>query len=228
MPDPKTLTSKPKVERPVDAGKLSGSRVVVLGCGPYRIGSSVEFDWCSVSCIKTLRSLGHEAIVINCNPETVSTDYDESDRLYFEELSHETVLDIADLERPAGVVVSVGGQTPNNLAMGLHKNGVKILGTSVEAIDMCENRFKFSKLCDSLRIDQPEWSEFTTVEEALHFCQRVHFPTLVRPSHVLSGAAMRVVASNEELERFLRTAAVVSRDYPVVITKYISGAKEVE
>jgi carbamoyl-phosphate synthase large subunit len=143
--------------------------VVVLGCGSYRIGSSVEFDWCSVSCIKTLRSLGHKAIVINCNPETVSTDFDESDRLYFEELSHESVLDIVELENPRGCIISVGGQTPNNLAMGLHRSGVKILGTSVEAIDTCENRFKFSALCDSLRIDQPEWSQFTSIEEAFEF-----------------------------------------------------------
>jgi len=213
---------------PKDGEGVPSSRIVVLGCGPYRIGSSVEFDWCSVSCVKTLRSLGHEAIIINCNPETVSTDFDESDRLYFEELSHETVLDIAEMERPAGVVVSVGGQTPNNLAWGLHQNGVKILGTSVDAIDTCENRFKFSKLCDALRIDQPEWSEFTTVDEAFHFVKRAGFPVLVRPSYVLSGAAMRVVGTNEELERFLSTAAVVSRDYPVVISKYVSGAKEVE
>jgi len=213
---------------PPEAAVLPRSKIVVLGCGPYRIGSSVEFDWCSVSCVKTLRGMGHEAIVINCNPETVSTDFDESDRLYFEELSQETVLDIAELEQPSGVVVSVGGQTPNNLAMGLHNNGVKILGTSVEAIDKCENRFKFSKLCDSLRIDQPEWSEFTTVEEAFFFTKRAGYPVLVRPSYVLSGAAMRVVSSNEDLEQFLRTAAVVSREYPVVISKYISGAKEVE
>merc|ERR1719356_1454462 len=205
-----------------------GSSIVVLGCGPYRIGSSVEFDWCCVSCIQTLRSLGQRAIVINCNPETVSTDFDESDRLYFEELSHETVLDIVELEQPAGVIVSVGGQTPNNLAVGLHDHGVKILGTSVEAIDTCENRFKFSQLCDSLRVDQPEWSEFTTVEEAFHFCDVAQYPALVRPSYVLSGAAMRVVSSDDELERFLRTAAVVSREYPVVISKYIEGAKEVE
>merc|ERR1719199_1280773 len=209
-------------------GSKESSNVIVLGCGPYRIGSSVEFDWCSVSCIKTLRGLGHQAIVINCNPETVSTDYDVSDRLYFEELSHETVLDIAELEQPGGVVVSVGGQVPNNLAVGLHKHGIKILGTSVEAIDACENRFKFSQLCDSLRIDQPEWSEFTTNEEAFHFCRHAGYPVLVRPSYVLSGAAMRVVASDGELERFLKTAAVVSRDYPVVISKYIAGAKEVE
>merc|ERR1719189_2155647 len=204
------------------------SSIVVLGCGPYRIGSSVEFDWCSVSCIKTVRSLGQRAIVINCNPETVSTDFDESDRLYFEELSQERVLDIVELEQPAGVIVSVGGQTPNNLAVGLHEHGVKILGTSVEAIDTCENRFKFSQLCDSLRVDQPEWSEFTTVEEAFYFVRRVQYPALVRPSYVLSGAAMRVVSSDEDLERFLRTAAVVSREYPVVISKYIQGAKEVE
>jgi len=205
-----------------------GSKVAVLGCGPYRIGSSVEFDWCSVSCIKTLRSLGHQAIVINCNPETVSTDFDVSDRLYFEELSHESVLEIVQLEQPGGVVVSVGGQTPNNLAMGLHKEGIKILGTSVEAIDACENRYKFSKLCDSMRIDQPEWAEFTTTEDAFFFVRRAGYPVLVRPSYVLSGAAMRVVNSDDELERFLRTAAVVSRDYPVVISKYIAGAKEVE
>jgi carbamoyl-phosphate synthase small subunit len=230
IPDPRTLVTKSKAELAIEANGSSsqGSKVIVLGCGPYRIGSSVEFDWCCVSCIKTLMTLGHQAIVINCNPETVSTDFDESDRLYFEELSHETVLDICELEQPAGVVVSVGGQTPNNLAMGLHHQGIKILGTSVDAIDACENRYKFSKLCDSLRIDQPEWSEFSTVDEAFHFARRVSYPCLVRPSYVLSGAAMRVVSSDAELERFLRTAAVVSRDYPVVITKYISGAKEVE
>merc|ERR1719203_2440943 len=226
MPDPNTLVQH---SRPVDSHTGNkGSSIVVLGCGPYRIGSSVEFDWCCVSCIQTLRSIGHKAIVINCNPETVSTDFDESDRLYFEELSQERVLDIAEVERPAGVVVSVGGQTPNNLAMGLHTHGIKILGTSVDAIDACENRFKFSQLCDALRIDQPEWSEFTTVEEAFHFCRRVNFPVLVRPSYVLSGAAMRVVNTECELERFLRAAAVVSREYPVVVSKYIAGAKEVE
>merc|ERR1719199_2144209 len=207
-------------------GAPGGKRVLVLGCGPYRIGSSVEFDWCCVSCIKTLRGLGHKAVVINCNPETVSTDYDVSDRLYFEELSHETVLEITQLENAAGVVVSVGGQTPNNLAMGLHQHGIRILGTSVEAIDACENRYKFRKLCDSLRIDQPDWSEFTTIEGAFQFCQRAGFPVLVRPSYVLSGAAMRVVTTDDELENFLRTAAVVSREFPVVISKNISGAKE--
>merc|ERR1719327_2641874 len=168
------LRFAPSARKPLErasssSAELAGpreSRVIVLGCGPYRIGSSVEFDWCSVSCVRTLRSPGHKAIVVNCNPETVSTDYDESDRLYFEELSSERVLDIAELESPEGVVISVGGQTPNNLAMGLHNHGVPILGTSVDAIDMCENRFKFSKLCDKLRIDQPAWSQFTTVEEA--------------------------------------------------------------
>merc|ERR1719277_2832682 len=226
IPEPATLVPTGLLSEGTRNGK--DSSVIVLGCGPYRIGSSVEFDWCCVSCIQTLRSLGQRAIVKNCNPETVSTDFDESDRLYFEELSQERVLDIVELENPAGVIVSVGGQTPNNLSVGLHEHGIKILGTSVEAIDTCENRFKFSQLCDSLRVDQPEWSEFTTVEEAFHFCKRVRYPALVRPSYVLSGAAMRVVSSDDELERFLRTAAVVSREYPVVISKYIGGAKEVE
>jgi carbamoyl-phosphate synthase small subunit len=232
IPEPLTLGGNMDARRDSKSlpanGKAGGSKVVVLGCGPYRIGSSVEFDWCSVSCIKTLRSLGHQAIVINCNPETVSTDFDVSDRLYFEELSHESVLEITELEQPGGVVVSVGGQTPNNLAMALHHDGIKILGTSVEAIDACENRYKFSRLCDSMRIDQPEWAEFTTTEDAFFFVRRAGYPVLVRPSYVLSGAAMRVVQSDGELERFLRTAAVVSRDYPVVISKYIKGAKEVE
>jgi len=210
------------------AGTKRDSPIIVLGCGPYRIGSSVEFDWCSVSCVRQLRLLGHKAIVINCNPETVSTDFDESDRLYFEDLSHETVLDIAELESPAGVVISVGGQTPNNLAMGLHNHGIPILGTSVEAIDACENRFKFSKLCDQLRIDQPQWSQFTTIDEAYHFCRIAGYPVLVRPSYVLSGAAMRVISSDSDLERFLTSAAIVSQDHPVVVSKYIQGAKEVE
>jgi carbamoyl-phosphate synthase small subunit len=228
IPDPATLGDVGRSSSKTAADTREAARVLVLGCGPYRIGSSVEFDWCCVSCIKTLRALGHKAIVINCNPETVSTDFDVSDRLYFEELSHETVTEIAEFENASGVVVSVGGQTPNNLAMGLAKHGINILGTSVEAIDACENRYKFSKLCDALRIDQPEWSEFTTTEEAFMFCRRAGYPALVRPSYVLSGAAMRVVNSDGELENFLRKAAVVSRDYPVVISKYISGAKEVE
>jgi carbamoyl-phosphate synthase small subunit len=219
---------KPRSRADVDAGDFDSPPVIVLGCGPYRIGSSVEFDWCSVSCIKTLRSLGRSAVVINCNPETVSTDYDESDRLYFEDLREETVLEIIEFEKPMGCVISVGGQTPNNMAMGLHNEGVNILGTSVDAIDACENRFKFSKLCDNLRIDQPVWSQFTTVEEGYHFCRNVGYPVLVRPSYVLSGAAMRVVQSDEDLHQFLQTAAVVSKDHPVVISKYIANAKEVE
>jgi carbamoyl-phosphate synthase small subunit len=226
IPEPLVL-GRARATSAQEESKAAG-KVVVLGCGPYRIGSSVEFDWCCVSCIKTLRSLGYQAIVINCNPETVSTDYDVSDRLYFEELSHETVLEIAQLEQPEGVVISVGGQTPNNLAMALHQQGIPILGTPVEAIDACENRYKFSRLCDSLRIDQPEWSEFTTTDEAFQFCKRTGYPALVRPSYVLSGAAMRVVTSDEELDRFLKTAAIVSRDHPVVISKYIFAAKEVE
>jgi len=181
-----------------------------------------------VSCVRTLRSLGHKAIVINCNPETVSTDFDESSRLYFEELSHERVMDISELETPRGVVVSVGGQTPNNLALGLHRCGVRILGTSVEAIDACEDRKKFSRLCDGLRVDQPEWSEFASLEEARRFCTMAGYPVLVRPSYVLSGAAMRVVTNDDDLDVFLKTAAVVSREHPVVISKYIAGAKEVE
>jgi carbamoyl-phosphate synthase/aspartate carbamoyltransferase len=228
LPPPVSLNLAEPVTTVVKKNAASKSKVLVLGCGCYRIGSSVEFDWCSVSCVKTLRSLGHEAIIVNCNPETVSTDYDESDRLYFEELSHETVLDIVELEQPEGTIISVGGQIPNNLAIGLHKAGVKILGTSVWSIDACENRQKFSKLCDSLHVDQPEWSQFTTIAEAHGFTRHVGYPVLVRPSYVLSGAAMRVVASDDELQKFLATAAVVSRDYPVVISKYIEGAKEVE
>jgi carbamoyl-phosphate synthase small subunit len=218
--------TKPKIEEKKNRSSMPG--VVVLGCGPYRIGSSVEFDWCSVSCIRTLRKNGRKAIVINCNPETVSTDFDESDRLYFEELSEESVLNVCDFENPQGVVVSVGGQTPNNLAVGLLLSGVEILGTSVAAIDAAEDRSKFSALCDSLRIDQPEWSQFTTYQEAVDFCRGVEFPVLVRPSYVLSGAAMRVVYSQDELDRFLKYAAIVAQDYPVVISKYVENSKEVE
>lgn len=224
--------SKSKSFLPAVTGDLNPSAakgaVIVLGCGSYRIGSSVEFDWCSVSCVRTLRKAGRKAIVMNCNPETVSTDYDESDRLYFEELSEESVLNVCDFERPQGVVVSVGGQTPNNLAVGLYLANVAVLGTSVASIDAAENRSKFSALCDALRIDQPEWSQFTTYTEAVEFCQEVDFPVLVRPSYVLSGAAMRVVYSKEELDRFLRYAAIVAQDYPVVISKYVENSKEVE
>uniref|UniRef100_A0A0G4I2F1 Carbamoyl-phosphate synthase (glutamine-hydrolyzing) n=1 Tax=Chromera velia CCMP2878 TaxID=1169474 RepID=A0A0G4I2F1_9ALVE len=202
--------------------------VLVLGCGCYRIGSSVEFDWSCMSCVKTLRNLGHKAIVVNCNPETVSTDFDESDRLYFDELSLERVLDIWEFEQPFGAVVSMGGQTPNNLALRLQTNRVKILGTSVDSIDMAEDRHKFSALCDKLSIDQPAWSAFSNFETAKEFCDRVEFPVLVRPSYVLSGAAMRVVSEPSELNEFLQKAAVVSKEHPVVISKYIENAKEVE
>jgi carbamoyl-phosphate synthase large subunit len=201
---------------------------IVLGCGAYRIGSSVEFDWCAVSCVEALRREGRQAIVINYNPETVSTDFDKSDRLYFEELSLERVLDIYELENPKGVFVSVGGQIPNNLAMPLHRRGVRIMGTSPENIDRAEDRFKFSTLLDSIHIDQPLWSELTSVLEAQEFGARVGFPVLVRPSYVLSGAAMNVANAAEDLVNFLGEAAQVSSEFPVVVSKFITGAKEIE
>jgi len=204
------------------------SSFLVLGSGCYRIGASVEFDWGCVSAIRTLRETGHRAMVINCNPETVSTDYDESDRLFFEELSLETVLEVCHFEDPTGVIVSVGGQTPNNLANPLDKMGVPIMGTPATSIDMAEDRSKFSKLCDSLGIDQPEWSQFVTLDEARAFCKQVGFPVLVRPSYVLSGAAMRVIDDEAQLSSFLQDSAVVRQEFPVVISKYISGAREIE
>eukprot|EP00923_Selenidium_pygospionis_P055033 GHVN01095964.1.p1 GENE.GHVN01095964.1~~GHVN01095964.1.p1 ORF type:complete len:1692 (+),score=283.44 GHVN01095964.1:73-5076(+) len=202
--------------------------VLVLGCGCYRIGSSVEFDWIAMSCVKTLRSIGRRAIMVNCNPETVSTDYDESDRLFFEDLSLETVLDIWEFENPGGIIISVGGQAPNNLALDLRRHDVNVLGTSVDSIDTAEDRFKFSRLCDELRIDQPRWSCFTDLKSAVDFCGAVQYPVLVRPSYVLSGAAMKVVNDEAMLADFIQAAAVVSRDHPVVISKYIDSAKEVE
>ncbi|CBZ54796.1 hypothetical protein NCLIV_052220 [Neospora caninum Liverpool] len=211
-----------------DVDALGKQCYVVLGCGCYRIGSSVEFDWSAVSCVRTLRSLGHHAIVVNCNPETVSTDYDVSDRLYFEDLSLETVLNIWDIESPSGVIISVGGQTPNTLCSQLEEHGVRIVGTSVAAIDCCEDRHKFSRLCDELNIDQPRWKEFTDLRTAKAFCQEVGYPVLVRPSYVLSGAAMRVVTDDEQLDAFLKIAAVVSGESPVVISKFVENAKEVE
>eukprot|EP00743_Colponemidia_sp_Colp-15_P006014 GILK01006463.1.p1 GENE.GILK01006463.1~~GILK01006463.1.p1 ORF type:complete len:1511 (+),score=315.38 GILK01006463.1:81-4535(+) len=213
-----------------DEDDLEGNSkgVVVLGCGAYRIGSSVEFDWCAVSCIRTLRQSGHCAIMINYNPETVSTDYDECDRLYFEELSFERVTDIYERETATGVIVSVGGQIPNNIAIPLHKAGLNILGTSPECIDRAENRFKFSQLCDSLHIDQPAWVELTSFQDALDFCDRAGFPVLVRPSYVLSGAAMKVANDAQDLSTYLKEAAVVSKDFPVVVSKFILNAKEIE
>lgn len=201
---------------------------IVLGSGCYRIGASVEFDCCAVSAVRTLRQTGHRAMVINCNPETVSTDYDESDRLYFEELSLETVIEICRFEVPTGVVVSVGGQTPNNLAVPLSQHGVRIMGTPPSSIDRAEDRSKFSALCDELGIDQPEWSQFVEIEDALAFARKVSYPVLVRPSYVLSGAAMRVIEDDEGLKQFLTGQAVTSQEFPVVISKYIKGAREIE
>jgi len=202
--------------------------VIVLGSGAYRIGSSVEFDWCSVSALRTVKDEGYRSIMINYNPETVSTDYDVCDRLYFDELSFERVMDIHDLERPKGVIVSVGGQIPNNLAMRLHNASVHIMGTSPLSIDNAENRHKFSMLLDDLGIDQPRWKELTSMDEIQQFVSEVGFPVLVRPSYVLSGAAMNVVSNSEELEHFLSLAAMVSKQYPVVVSEFIEQAKEIE
>ena len=202
--------------------------VVVLGSGAYRIGSSVEFDWCSVNAVNTARKLGYKSIMINYNPETVSTDYDMCDRLYFDELSLERVLDIIDLEQPKGVVVSVGGQIPNNLAMRLHNYGVPILGTSPIDIDRAENRDKFSAMLDRLGIDQPAWRALTSFEDIKSFVEQVGFPVLVRPSYVLSGAAMNVCHSYDELERFLAMATEVSKEFPVVVSQFMQETKEIE
>lgn len=202
--------------------------IVVLGSGVYRIGSSVEFDWCAVRAIRTLRQRGYKTIMINYNPETVSTDYDEADRLYFETITLETVLDIYELERSAGVIISVGGQTPNNIALPLYRQNVKILGTSPEMVDTAENRYKFSRMLDRINVDQPLWKELADMKDAHAFCNKVDYPVLVRPSYVLSGAAMNVVYSADDLDSYLTQAAEVSRDHPVVITKYIEEAKEIE
>ena len=202
--------------------------VIVLGSGAYRIGSSVEFDWCSVSALKTIREQGYRSVMINYNPETVSTDYDVCDRLYFDELTLERVLDITDLEEPKGVVVSTGGQIPNNLAMRLHNEHVPILGTSAENIDNAEDRHKFSSMLDKIGVDQPRWRELTTMDDIYKFVDEVGFPVLIRPSYVLSGAAMNVVSNRSELEHFLTLATSVSKQYPVVVTEFIEHAKEVE
>lgn len=202
--------------------------VMVLGGGPYRIGSSVEFDWCCVNTVLALRNLNHQSVMINCNPETVSTDYDICDKLYFEELTFERILDICDKEKPKGLIVSMGGQIPNNLALPLHEAGVSILGTSPLKIDNAENRYKFSRLLDELEIDQPEWKELTGIEEAGDFAAAVGYPVLVRPSYVLSGASMGIALNSEELNRFLENASNVNREHPVVISKFITNAKEIE
>jgi len=201
---------------------------IVLGSGAYRIGSSVEFDWCCVNTVMALKELGYQTIMINYNPETVSTDYDICDRLYFEELSSERILDIYEREKPFGVIISVGGQIPNNLAMKLYKAKVKILGTSPLSIDKAENRYKFSKLLDELEVFQPAWEELTNIKEAIKFANKVGYPVLVRPSYVLSGAAMSIAFNNSDLEEYLEKASQISKEHPVVISKFIENAKEIE
>ncbi|MDN3508060.1 MAG: carbamoyl-phosphate synthase (glutamine-hydrolyzing) large subunit, partial [Simkaniaceae bacterium] len=211
-----------------DVGPSKKKPIVILGSGPYCIGSSVEFDWCGVNTARTLRNLGESPIIINSNPETVSTDYDESDRLYFEELSLERTQDIADFETPKGIVVSVGGQIANNMAVPLNECGYPILGTTTERIDSAENRQKFSSLLNSLGIDQPEWESVTSLEKAKAFAKRVGYPILIRPSYVLSGAAMNIVASENALEKLLQEASIVSPEHPVVMSQFITDAKELE
>ncbi len=205
-----------------------GKSIIVLGSGAYRIGSSVEFDWCSVNALNTVNKEAFRSVMINYNPETVSTDYDICDRLYFDELTFERVLDIVELEAPKGVIVSVGGQIPNNLAMRLYDAGVKILGTSPLDIDKAEDRHKFSEMLDGINVDQPLWRELTTLEDIFTFSEQAGFPLLVRPSYVLSGAAMNVVSNNDELVHFLKLAANVSKKYPVVVSEFIEDAKEIE
>jgi len=205
-----------------------GKSVIVLGSGAYRIGSSVEFDWCGVNAVNTIKAEGLRSVMINYNPETVSTDYDVCDRLYFDELSLERVLDIAELEQPRGVIVSTGGQIPNTLAMRLHQNQVPVLGTSPLSIDRAEDRNKFSGMLDKLGIDQPRWNEMTSIDDIYAFADQVGFPLLIRPSYVLSGAAMNVVSNKEELEHFLQLAVKVSKQHPVVVSEFIERAKEIE
>ena len=202
--------------------------IVVLGSGAYRIGSSVEFDWCGVQALHTIRKEGYRSVMINYNPETVSTDYDMCDRLYFDELTFERVMDVLDLENPHGVIVSTGGQIPNNLAMRLDAQRVNILGTSAKSIDNAEDRDKFSAMLDRIGVDQPEWSALTSMDDINEFIRKVGFPVLVRPSYVLSGAAMNVCSNQDELERFLQLAANVSKKHPVVVSQFIEHAKEVE
>jgi carbamoyl-phosphate synthase large subunit len=206
----------------------TGHSVIVLGSGAYRIGSSVEFDWCCVNAVKELKRLGYKAIMINYNPETVSTDYDECDRLYFEELSLETILEIYEKEEPLGIIISMGGQTPNSLAMKLLRSNINILGTDPLSIDKAEDRKKFSSLLDSIKIEQPEWEELSSQDEAVGFAQKIGYPVIVRPSYVLSGAAMGVALHDSELIEILEKASVVSREYPVVISKFIENAKEID
>ena len=205
-----------------------GKSMIVLGSGAYRIGSSVEFDWCTVNAVKTIHDQQYRSVMINYNPETVSTDYDTCDRLYFDELSTERVLDIVDFEQPSGVVVSMGGQIPNNLAMKLYRQKVPVLGTSPLDIDRAEDRDKFSSLLDRLGVDQPRWAKLSTIEDIHRFIEKVGFPVLIRPSYVLSGAAMNVVSNDDQLEYFLQMAADVSKQHPVVVSEFIEEAKEIE
>uniref|UniRef100_A0A8C4Q8V3 Carbamoyl-phosphate synthetase 2, aspartate transcarbamylase, and dihydroorotase n=1 Tax=Eptatretus burgeri TaxID=7764 RepID=A0A8C4Q8V3_EPTBU len=207
---------------------FSPGLVMVLGSGVYCIGSSVEFDWCAVDCIQELRKLGYQTIMVNYNPETVSTDYDMCDRLYFDEISFEVVMDIYELENPEGIILCMGGQLPNNIAMALHRQKCRILGTSPESIDGAENRFKFSRMLDSMGIIQPQWKELSDVQSAREFCEKVGYPCLVRPSYVLSGAAMNVALSYHDLDAFLSSASAVSKEHPVVISKFIQEAKEID
>ena len=202
--------------------------IVVLGSGAYRIGSSVEFDWCGVQALNTIRKEGYRSVMINYNPETVSTDYDMCDRLYFDELTFERVMDILELENPHGVILSTGGQIPNNLATRLDEQHVNILGTTAKSIDNAEDRHKFSSMLDSLGIDQPRWRELTSLSDIYDFVKEVGYPVLVRPSYVLSGAAMNVCSNNTELEQFLQLAANVSKKHPVVVSEFIQNAKEIE
>ncbi|MCU7934589.1 MAG: carbamoyl-phosphate synthase (glutamine-hydrolyzing) large subunit [Candidatus Thiodiazotropha sp. (ex Dulcina madagascariensis)] len=211
-----------------DIAYTDDSPVLVLGSGAYRIGSSVEFDWCCVNTVRTLRELGYKTLMLNCNPETVSTDYDECDRLYFDEITFETVREIYELEQAHGVIVSVGGQTPNSLAPLLDRADIRILGTHPSDIDRAEDRHKFSALCDSLEVDQPSWTEVTSADAATAFAADVGYPVLVRPSYVLSGAAMAVAENEERLREVIERAAEVSSDFPTVVTKFIIGAKEIE
>jgi carbamoyl-phosphate synthase large subunit len=211
-----------------DVEPLKKSGVMVLGSGTYRIGSSVEFDWTCVNTARSLRKYGKKSILINCNPETVSTDYDISDRLYFEELSFERVTDIYEFEQAQGIIISVGGQTPNNLAQRLSRYGVHLLGTSAENIDRAEDRSKFSQLLDDLKILQPEWNKFTTEKQAIEFAQKVGYPVLIRPSYVLSGSAMSVCYTEEELKTFIEKAVYVSKEHPITVSKFMSEAKEIE
>ncbi|XP_034934748.1 CAD protein [Chelonus insularis] len=210
------------------SSEINSNTIIVIGSGVYRIGSSVEFDWCAVSCLRELRNLGRKTIMINYNPETVSTDYDMSDRLYFDEISFEVVMDIYDHENPEGIILSMGGQLPNNIAMDLHRQQARILGTSPESIDGAENRFKFSRMLDRIGVSQPRWKELTDLDSAMEFCNQVGYPCLVRPSYVLSGAAMNVAYSNQDLETYLKSASNVSKEHPVVISKFILEAKEID